>query len=204
MTKARAECDLNSRLSGYTSNIAATRRLERRKAKLLAGVLLTAGAAGASLPTAEAAIVYTDVNPDVTVNAANPQFNVSLAGVTRFGIFYSTTSSSVFINHFMSSITNRRMARGAAADLAKYFANGATIGAGENWQHTWMMLCVAGGTGNFNGKDGYVGLRFPTGSGTDPKYGWIRFQGAANGLSGIVKAYAYQGDGSSIRAGEGQ
>lgn len=197
---------LESRLAAYEAGVSANRRLDRRKARLLAGALLTAGATCAISSAAEAAIVYTDVNPDVTVNSTNLQFNVNLGGVNHFGIRYSYSSYSVFINHFGTAATNRRVARGAAADVAKYFANGATIGAGENWQHSWMMLCEGSGTpgGNFLNKDGYLGIRFPTGSGTDPKFGWVRFQGAANGQSGIVKAYAYQDSGASIRAGEGQ
>jgi hypothetical protein len=197
---------LESRLAAYNAGASANRGLSRRKARLLAGAMLTAGAACAISPAAEAAIVYTDVNPDFTVNAESVQFNINLGGVNRFGIVYSYSSYSVFINHFDPTATNRRMARGAAADLAKYFTSGVTIGTGENWQHSWMRLCEGSSSpgGNFLNKDGYIGIRFPTGSGTDPKYGWVRFQGGVNGRSGLVKAYAYQDSGASIRAGEAQ
>lgn len=221
---------LEKRIADYADGARETRRVERRKARLLAGALLTAGAACAGLPVAEATVVYTDVNPDVMVSWSNSNFKINIAGVNRFQIGYSSWLASgykiysVFADR--SGGTSRNLARGATVYQAKRFAAGNTIGNAENWQNNWMMLCstwtYATGTkggharegharrgprgGAFDGADGYIGIRFPTGTGTDPKYGWIEFEGANSGLyaRGIVKGFAYQDNGTAIHAGEGQ
>lgn len=58
--------------------------------------------------------------------------------------------------------------------------------------------------GPFANRDGYLGIRFNTGTGTDPKYGWIHFSGSSDGKSGIVLGWAYEDSGAPIHAGEAQ
>lgn len=191
--------ELNDKLKCYSSDA----RDSRRRAKVLAGAMLTAGAACAGLPEAGAAIHYTDVNPDITVGAANINFNVTMGGGRRHFIRYYPASNSLAINNAATS-ANAQMAN--ATGGARYFAAGANIGAtGILWTGWYQPLCH-GGTGpggNFLNKDGYIGVRFS--AAPNRNYGWIRLQGAANGLSGIVKGFAYQDVvNTSIRAGEAQ
>lgn len=197
---------LDSRLASYSAGNAASRTLERRKARLLAGCLLTAGAAGAGLPAAEGAIQYT--NPaDETISAAlhpaaNP-FLINIAGANRFKAYYSAylANGPSFVD--LNVAAGDAIAQQAAGVYyLQNFAAGQTIGAGALWYGGFLKICGSGGAGYFDGVTGYAGLRFNPGAGT--RYGWLKFTGAANGLSGVVESWAYQDNGNSIRAGEAQ
>lgn len=194
---------LEDRLSKYTADSRAARRM---RAKVLAGAMLTAGGACAGVPAAEAAIIYHDQNPDSLVNNVNAfkwiMFSGAGAASSQFYIKYFAASKSVFISWITA---NANMAR-QALHKAAYFAQNATIGAGAAWFHSDQMLCKSTGTGgNFKGKDGYIGVRFPDATKAGTVYGWVRFEGLASGLGGYVKGWAYQDTaGTSIRAGGAQ
>lgn len=186
---------LELRLARYEAD---SRTARQRRAKILAGVMLTAGAACA-LPSAQAAIIYHDENPDRLVGSGASTFKINIAGATRFTVQYWPSFTSVSMN--TNNVGLPSMAGGAHA--LKYFAAAAAIGAGENWMYSWQQI-LGPSSGNFLNKDGYAGIRFqPSGSWV---YGWIRIQGIAGVAppSATIKGWAYQDDGSSINAGEGQ
>ena len=187
---------LESRLTRYEAD---SRIARQRRAKVLAGVMLTAGAACVGIPAVEAAIVYHDENPDKVVNSAAPLFQINIGGANRFTVQYWPAFASVTM--YTNNVGLPSMAGGA--HLLKYFAAPAPIGSGENWVYSWQRI-VSASSGSFLNKEGYVGVRFqPVASWV---YGWIRIAGAA-GMpppQATIRGWAYQDNGSSINAGVGQ
>lgn len=206
MQKREISRELHGRLSAYTAGAEATGHLERRKAKILAGALLTAGAACASQPAAVAAIHYTPMTLTIGSTGAAPydRCNFTAGTVRRCYIRYWQYFSVIGIFHNASLSADAQALKGPAG--ARYLASGAAIGAAQaTWTGALQVLCEGAGTpgGSFLGKDGYIGIRFN--AAPNRNYGWIRFQGSADGHNGTIKGWAWQDTvNATIFAGEGQ
>lgn len=191
------------KLRAYASENEAIRHLTRRSGRVLAGCLLTAGAACAAGGQAQAAILYHNEIPDFVVSsgAGHVQRYISMSGGNKFRIKYWDGSWQSLTIH---PVTTKASVARQVAGVARYFAEGATIGASAVWEHAFSdLLASRSGGGQFEGLTGFIGVRFDAARAT--KYGWIQFEGAADGMSGIIHGWATQSDGSAIvTSGEAQ
>lgn len=179
--------------------------------KLKAYSALTAVAVGSS---ANAAIQYTDVNPDSTftnhgdyydldLNNDNvPDFRINLVNIqttTTSGFYYDVKGAS--INPEYGNAVSASL--GSYATYAYALNPNDTIGPKGNFTSTSSI--VLGGVvkynyggasytsslGNFLGQSNkYLSLRIKVGSNT--YYGWARVAVAADGTSFTIKDYAYE------------
>jgi hypothetical protein len=173
--------------------------------------------AGAGVANAQ--IVYTDVNPDITVttvpdsciidfnNDATPDYIIK-----RFDWSGNPANSAVIMP---PAVNNGIMATmGATVPYVSALAAGAAI---DGTVTTWItndgvdpqlmkfgLASTYSGTtyGHFNdGADHFIGCEFMIGA--DVHYGWVRVSCASGGASGTIKDYAYNtAVGGAITAGQ--
>ena len=166
----------------------------KQQKDLLAGKLLSysaaAGAVFAIGQDAEAQVAYTDVDPDVTLQATeadsrdtlNIDFNndevVDVTIIHGNGDWYS------YSTYFWRSV---RALNGSGAEIAL-----------ETLYATYTYGPWADGTA-----DKYLGVRFSLDEGSTFHYGWVRLDVAVDQVQVTVKDYAYeQTAGTTIKAGD--
>ena len=212
-SSARRDEELDRDLAAYSAAASAVLELEASRAKRPNNrrlVVYSAAVAGASLAGAEsveAAIQWTPVNwtmqsSDRPIDLDGGGNDVKLEHTVFAWGRYARVSEVVGVGATTDSVATD------GAGRAFRFANGDTIDGGDTWDihNGSLFMYYTGGTptrGNFrDGQVGYVGVRFNSGAGM--KYGWIHIDSVANDFTSYhVSGYAYQDDGSSIKAGEG-
>ena len=182
-----------------------------------------AASVGAIAPAASAQIVYTDLNPDVTVantfdggtlagasfdldGDGNDEILIAERGLTtpsRYGLaaFGTVTGfvgnvvpyAGVDYGYFLP------LALGSA--IGPSSANFLPVGTGSSSFSLGTFTFGASDPNSWRGTEAYIGLSFDVGPNTH--YGWMRLQFGANGDQIIVKDYAYQATPSApINAGD--
>jgi hypothetical protein len=163
---------------------------------------------------ADAQIVYTDVNPDVTLNVINDSLSAYEVDfdndgnadmiVGAYGFVYGGT---VQVNMSLNLIQPNNVAALLGYDDAGYpyvsaLASGTLVDpAASNWYDTTafsgtqalnaLNAAGFGAYGQFNtGADLYIGARFVLATGTH--YGWVRIQVPTDVTSTMIKDYAYR------------
>ena len=200
---------LDSQLTAYSAAAEAELAIDAERAKRPDRpiVAYSAAAAGAGLlaaQSAEAAIQYTSVNWTIQSSTRPIDFD---AGGSDFKIRHDAFGSVrlAYVKYISGGATTYSVA--VTGDYARRFAADDNISGAGTWDSSSGRLFryySAGPTteGYFQpGQVGYVGVRFNSGAGM--KYGWIHVDVVAAGFTSIhVDGYAYQDDGSSIKAGE--
>lgn len=172
---------------------------------------LAAGAFVAGSETVDAAIVYTDINPNFSGVTGSQYFlDLNNDNIDDFRIYHDS-SDNLFIEPLNSS--NEVLGSGSASGYAYPYA----LSAADNIQAvpssgTWFnngystgyLSLNYGSSGTFgnwiNVTDKYLGLRFVVGANT--YYGWARLDVNSSGNIWSVKDYAYEDvSGVSILAG---
>lgn len=163
---------------------------------------------------ADAQIVYTDVNPDVTLNVINDSLNAYEVDfdsdgnadmiVGSYGFVHPTAGQ---INLSLNLIQPNDVAALLGYDDSGYpytaaLASGVLVDpAATNWYDTTAFggsqasnavdIATIGAYGQFNtGADLYIGARFVLTTGTH--YGWVRIQVPTDVSSTMIKDYAYR------------
>jgi hypothetical protein len=170
----------------------------------LAGSMIAAGA------TADAQVVYTDVSPDLTINAGG-FYNLDLNNDGTIDFKIEQRSGTIYSYFQYDAIGVLPEASMNAVDtLGMECANAAgpgfSVDATRNWVDSTAMatqfpptasalaatIPAMGYTiGNFMGQSGkFLPLRFNMGG--DTYYGWVRLDVAADALSFTVVDYAYR------------
>ncbi|WP_343632493.1 T9SS type A sorting domain-containing protein [Fluviicola sp.] len=163
---------------------------------------------------ADAQIVYTDVNPDVTLNVINDSLNAYEVDFDNDGNAEMIVASYGFvhpqagqINLSINLIQPNNVAALLGYDDAGYpyvsaLASGTLVDpAATNWYDTTAFggsqaanavnAVAFGAYGQFNtGADLYMGARFVLATGTH--YGWVRIQVPTDVTSTMIKDYAYR------------
>ena len=170
---------------------------------------LAAGAFIAGTDKTDAAIVYTDINPNFAGAVGSEYFlDLNNDNIDDFRIYHDSS-----YNLFLEPLTGSNSALGSGSGNFAYpyaLSSSAPISASaagswfNNGYSTGYMSLNYGsyGTfGNFIGvTDKYIGLRFTVG--TNTYYGWVRLDVNSNGSVWAVKDYAYEDvSGTSILAG---
>lgn len=183
-----------------------------------------AALAGAFLGTAaaaDAAIVYTDVDPDVVVSNADFLIDMDSDGITDFRISqYGYSSSSygyVYGSNFAALYGNSSAnygfvapAGGFSSLLVDALPAGASIGSSSPiTTNTFATIGAASLSSSFSyaygvwagETDKYMGVSFEIAGATH--YGWIRCDAASNYSTVTVKGFAYEDvAGVAIAAGD--
>ncbi len=183
-----------------------------------------AGSILATAASADAQIVYTDVNPDNVLTITNGtmnSFDVNFDGdaqvdvqIATYGYLYGAYQLNYSLSAFPTGGTWALVGTvGAYGGEATPLAASTMIDASS----AWVDETAAGGTTFFNavtvtgigpvagtwatGSDAYLGARFTIGANTH--YGWVRMSVAADGTTTTVKDYAYKSTADSgIPAGD--
>jgi len=149
--------------------------------------------------TCQALIVYTDVNPDATVNNAAYNLDLDNNGTTDFSLtalgnvtvgWVSCDASAGSLNYVLIDSQNGQY-------VVSNSSNG-NIGASSAYWHqtdsTNVLLYATGlgGSGGWftNSYDGYVGFKFYIGA--SYHYGWARVAVNTSNMSFTIKDYAYE------------
>ncbi|MCW3086442.1 MAG: hypothetical protein JWP12_3808 [Bacteroidetes bacterium] len=166
----------------------------------LAGAVATAGVANAQ-------IVYTDVNPDITVDSTSNSVDIDLdnGGIIDFtlGLQSGTVSYSSTIYNYNAVLTLPNPTTGVnaiaqdAAGVNSALNLNDPIDASLTWATDTVQLAAfvypastSFNVGNWIGvNDKYFGFRFDLAGTTH--YGWARFDVAADGTTAVLKDYAY-------------
>lgn len=172
-----------------------------------------AGTILATAASADAQIVYTDVNPDNVLTITNGtmnSFDVNFDGdaqvdvqIASYGYLYGAYQ----FNYSLSAIpTGGTWA--LVGTVGAYGAEATPIAASTmiDASSAWLDETAAGGSTFFNsvgvtgvgqvvgtwgtGSDAYLGSRFTIGANTH--YGWVRMSVAADGTTTTIKDYAYK------------
>jgi hypothetical protein len=169
----------------------------------LAGSMLAAGTA------AEAQVVYTDVNPDLTVSAGG-SYNLDLNndGIVDFSLAQRSGTVYSYIQYDAVGILPEKSMNAVdtlGMECAHAVDAGFSVNSSLNWVDSSAMalqfpptasaLAVNtsgfGGFGNFTGMNGkFLPLRFNMAG--DTYYGWVRLNVASDALSFVVIDYAYK------------
>ena len=182
--------------------------MKKQLLKKLSAFIITALLFSAS---ANAQIVYTDVNPDVTINTNGGVYALDLNndGITDFNITFTTTTFSSQINKFIRITPLGANKVGnvlsypypSALSLNTLIDSSSFSWLGSANQHLISRLWFQpppphGGTpiwqyrGNWNGaSDKYIPLQLDLSS--QKIYGWARLDAATDAASFTVKDYAY-------------
>lgn len=179
---------------------------KKLKAYSLAATAITAFGA-----TANAQVVYTDIDPDVTISVEPDSLIIDMNndGTWDFKILKTTAASST--NGIRMNANTGNEILGVNTYATYFVASALNAGAPINnaagaWNGTMNggMITLAWGTsyGYWQGvTDKYLGLRFQVSGNTH--YGWARLDVAAGGTSAIIKDFAYQATpDSTILAGD--
>ncbi len=193
--------------------------MKKQLLKNIAAFIATAMLFSAS---ANAQIVYTDVNPDTTINTNGGVYALDLNndGITDFNITFNTTTIPQGTNRYIR-ITPLG-ANKVGNDLSYPYPSALSINtlidsSSFSWlsnanqsliSRIWFIPPPRGGSplwqtrGNWNGaSDKYVPLQLDVSS--QKYYGWARLDAATNAMSFTVKDYAYNSiPNQSILAGE--
>lgn len=169
---------------------------------------------------AKGQVVYTDLNPDVTITTVPDSVAIDFNNdavndyvIKRFNWGGNTANPAVIMPPAMNNAIMGTM--GAVLPYVSALTAGTTIdGAATTWivydgSDTQVLKfglasTYSGGTyGNFNdGVDHFIGCKFMIGSNTH--YGWVRVQCVSGGSSATIKDYAYQSTpATAITAGQG-
>ncbi len=183
----------------------------------LSKYLAAAGAVG-GITGANAQIVYTDVDPDVSIHVipdSNDVYFIDMNGdaTIDFGMmavgYTSSYGGSVSIIQGVALLDWSSNAWGAATttvgsstiQILDRLNSGETVGPGLIWATSlgWAAVeATFGPVGSttmlsagqwFGTNDGYAAVRFSSAAGDH--YGWIRFDVSANGDTITLKDYAY-------------
>lgn len=175
---------------------------------------LAAGAFVAGSETADAAIVYTDINPNFSGVTGSQYFlDLNNDNIDDFRIYHDG-GANLFIQPLNSS--NEVLGLGSVLSYASGFAYPYALSSGDSIQAaptsgSWFnngystgYQSLNYGSGSFGNwvsvTDKYLGLRFVVGANT--YYGWARLDVNADGSVWSVKDYAYENvAGTSILAG---
>ena len=179
--------------------------------KLKSYSVLSLSVVGA-MSSAKAQIVYTDVNPDSTINTNGSTFNLDLDnnGVADFKFTlmnYTSTINSLFhIKEVLISPLNSNSISGSTFPFFSSFYlpfalnQNQVIGNGPNWKsfNSYQYMAevdtshgvLAAQVGNWiDSTNKYVGLKFKIG--TETHYGWARLDVSNDAGSFTIKDYAY-------------
>jgi hypothetical protein len=154
--------------------------------------------------SANAQIVYTDVNPDFTVAGSNSYYlDLNYDGTSDYMILRvnGVCGFNCSSNWISDSVLNGNAAAGSTDPLAMNFGN--TISSGIGWSGSGILYRLNTlnsvpptntTSGNWSpGNEHYLGLKLIVGSST--YYGWVRMQTASSPLFGnvscTIKDYAY-------------
>jgi hypothetical protein len=166
------------------------------KYSAVAGAVIAGG-------TAEAQIMYFDVNPDYTFTNTTAGIDLNQDATADFAIMDTNVTSANlwFVGGFTlnsGAITQNAIAGSTPASYAYPFklALNAVIDASQPWlADGGTMAYVVGGATPYSSfwldgvVDGYMGLRLQVG--TDLHYGWLRMDVPADGMSVTIKDMAY-------------
>ncbi len=170
----------------------------------LAATVATAGAAHAQ-------IIYTDVNPDITVDSTSNSVDIDLdnGGVIDFSLIQQSgvTSAGSYAYNAVLTLPNPTTGVNAIAENGSVGGGVIALNAALNLNDTidasltWVTDTVQFAAfvypasasytvGNWVGvTDKYFGLRFDLAGTTH--YGWARFDVSADGTTAVLKDYAY-------------
>jgi hypothetical protein len=154
---------------------------------------------------ANAQIVYTDINPDIT-SASAYSLDLNNDGITDFSIVASNVNNANGYSSYVAAygLNGNGVARSSPnSTYAKNFNGGTAIEASAVWASQSSLKtkynycqpfggCSSGGSGSFGGGDGFLGLRLIANGQT--YYGWARFKKVAvsnNNASFMIREYAY-------------
>ncbi|MFT7589625.1 MAG: hypothetical protein ACI959_001845 [Limisphaerales bacterium] len=192
-----------------------TKQIRISKYAAMAGAFLGTAAA------AEAAIVYTDVDPDTVVDNSVFLIDMNADGITDFQVGQSGSSSTTygtFAFNFASLSGNPSVNYGFVNPGGSYYSSlqAAAMSAGESigpaapiTTNTWATMAFgssfsgyAYGYGEWNNvTDKYLGVSFDIAGATH--YGWIRCDAAIGVASITVKGFAYEDvAGMALSAGD--
>ncbi len=148
----------------------------------------TAAALGAfALPmSADAEVVYTDLDPDLEAfNGSSPLINLDNAGYAEVVIITSDANMQVRDAYAGNVLTS------SGAYYVRGFESGEVIGAASSEASGYNIAATTNNYNFFNGTEKYVGVEFLIGGQTH--YGWIGLQiDNTNPLHAIVRDYAYE------------
>ena len=211
---SKAGCDeqLDRDLTAYSAaaGVVLDMDADRAKARRRSMVAYSVAAAGAGLLGAldvNAAIQYTDVDWYIG--------NGGAATTTVKDINFAGTSNDLRLRHSGAGTTRIGLASGLGAgdrfqrtgpglDLKRFVTDDVISNATDSWGFLFSYKTGSGFTrGYFSSSNtGYVGLKFNPGDGS-ALYGWVHIDSVdSQGLWYHVDDYAYQDDGTSIKAGE--
>jgi len=182
--------------------------LKKRGAGLSIGMGLTISAMLFSA-SANAQIIYTDVNPDVSINTNGGVYALDLNndGITDFNITYATTMFAGQTNKFIriTPLGANKVGNDLSYPYPSALLPNTLIDASSfSWLSTanqslisriWFQVPRTGAwiwqnRGNWNGASNkYVPLQLSHNS--QKFYGWARLDAATNAVSFTVKDYAY-------------
>jgi hypothetical protein len=171
-----------------------------------------AASVGAIAPVANAQIVYTNLNPDVTIadtftgtTIAGPTFDLNADGTDEILIAERGPATSRYGLAGFDSVTGfvgnvipyggeefgyfLPLAAGTAIGPATDF-----LGAGADASSFGLATFTFGGSdpNGWRGTEAFIGLRFDVPATGATHYGWMRLQFGAAGNQIIVKDYAFQ------------
>ncbi len=148
--------------------------------KRLAAYATAAGVALAVAPSADAQIVYTDIEPDLCVSFSSGTFDIDGDGVDDFSINHSSFGSYLTYGDFSPYASgNLFMADSATGNYAQALITSATISSLQTFGSGAFsaLFGVGFGVGNWlGGNTAFVGLRFlvDQGGANTINFGWAR------------------------------
>lgn len=159
---------------------------------------------------ANAQIVYTDVNPDVTDTGNGAAYDLDLNNDATVDFKITITSNGAAVKMAAEAIGDNAIA-GTYSDPYIYpsaLNPDDVIGEGNTWNSNAAGMTLAS-SGYFQGAygdwfgavDKYLGLRIKVGSSVH--YGWMRMDVSEDGKTFTIKDYAYESTAdASINAGD--
>ncbi len=172
---------------------------ERRIEKQLIAYSLAAGAVLIAGQSSKAAIIHTDVEPNVQVNSGNLTFDINFVGAGdkfRIGYHYDNTGSGPIQRLSIGRLTTdgRFLSSGG---YAATLSSGDPVDTGSVWAANAPGLNnkKLGGhfgspQGHFPGtSDKFVGVKFTDGGNTH--YGWIQVAVNGTATDATITGYAY-------------
>ncbi len=153
---------------------------------------------------ADAQIVYTDVNPDVTINTGDTyEVDLNNDGVVDFKTHAGKNNANTWksVEIYTSLSLNNNQVAAYLGQFSYYYANllsfGNVIDENENFYpaYPYVTLNFVYATGSVQGAwhgaiDGYAGLLFDING--EQHYGWIRLDVAEDASSAVIKDFAYE------------
>ena len=160
---------------------------------------LTAGAVAAGGAAADAAVIYTDINPDFVGGVGNSYLlDLNNDSVNDFSIYHDGGS-----NLFIAPISSNGsvLGTGSTSGFAYPYAMSANSMISASASGTWFNNGYSTGYQSLNYgscsfgnwctvTDKYIGLRFEVSGNTH--YGWVRMDVNFTGSSFTIKDYAYE------------